>query len=470
MDMNTIKNKLFILMLITVLVSCKKKFYDEDIVIDPNGATVNSVLNNATRAQIDQLGVAVISTVRNGVTSFYREAGTVGREVIFSASTDNRYFTELLGTQATQFNGTNDPAGIFNGYYTSYSQLRRRAEILMQSADKSGALSAQEKSAIKGFAKTIQAYASLILLNMQGNNGIRESFSDLTSPGDLLKPGKFGTYASGLTYCKQLVEDGLAALNGAGTSFPFNLTTGWSGFNDVTGFKKFNRGIAAKVAMYLKDWPGMITALSASFLDPNGSLTTGPVMTFSTVTNDQTNGLFHTPNANGGPFVIFDDFVTDAEPNDTRVFGANAKVGLRSSARQSGAVTSTYEVRMYATNTSPVSILRNEELLLMWAEAKVQTNDLTGSATSADAIINKIRNAYSLPNYSGPVTQAAMLTEVLKQRRYSLFFEGNRWFDALRYNLKASLPLQGTVGSNTFVVFNNMARPDAEVQWDKQNP
>lgn len=465
-----INKTILVLTLVTVLLSCKKKFYDEDVIVDPNGASVNSILSNASRAQINQLGVAVISTIRNGVTSYYREAGAIGREVIYSASTDNRYFTEILGTQAAQFNGTNDPAGIFNGYYNSYSLLRRRAEVLMQSANNTGALSAQEKSATTGFAKTIQAYASLILLNMQGKNGIRETFSDLTSPGDLLKPGPFGTYTSGLTYCKQLVEDGLTALNAAGsTAFPFALTTGWAGFDDVANFKKFNRGIAARIAMYQKDWPGMLTTLSASFINPSGSLTNGPFMTFSTITNDQTNGLYHTPNANGAPFVIFDDYVTDAEAGDTRVFGATAKVGLRATPRQSGAVTSNYEVRMYANNTTPVSILRNEELLLMWAEAKVQTNDLTGSATSADAIINKIRNAYGLANYSGAMTQSAMIDEVLKQRRYSLFFEGQRWFDALRYNKKATLPLQGTVGSNTFVVFDNMARLDAEVQWDKNN-
>lgn len=446
--------------------SCKKKFYDEDVVIDPNGASVNSVLNNATRAQINQLGIGVQSTIRNGVVSYYREAGTVGREIIFSASTDNRYFTELLGTQAAQFNGTNDPAGIFNGYYTSYSSLRRRAEILMQSANKSSALSSQEKSAVTGFCKTIQAYACIILLNMQGNKGIRESFSDLAAPGDLLKPGKFGTYATGLTLCKTLVDDGNTALNNGGTAFPFTMTGGWTGFSDVANFKKFNRAVAARIAMYQKDWAGVLSNLSASFLNLGGSLTAGPNMTWTTTANDQTNGLFHAPNSNGAPYVIFDDFVTNAEAGDTRVFGPTAKVGLRTAARQSGIVSSAYEVRMYASNTTPVSIIRNEELILMYAEAKIYAPDLPGAVSA----INIIRNAYGLANYSGAVTAPALITEVLKQRRYSLFFEGHRWFDALRNNVKASLPLQGNISGNTFVVFDNMARPDAEVQWDLQNP
>ena len=57
---------------------------------------------------------------------------------------------------------------------------------------------------------------------MQGKNGIRETFGDLNAPGDLLKPGKFGTYASGLVLVKKYADDGLAALNAA-TSFPFTF-------------------------------------------------------------------------------------------------------------------------------------------------------------------------------------------------------------------------------------------------------
>jgi starch-binding outer membrane protein, SusD/RagB family len=458
-------------LVVSGVVSCRDQFYDQDIVLDPNGASVNSVLNNATRAQINQLAIAVQSSIRNGITSYYRESGTVGREIVYSASTDNRYFTELLGTQATQFNGTNDPAGIFNGYYISYSNLRRRALILMQSAEGSAALSAQEKAATTGFAKTIDALASWILVNMQGKNGIRESFSDLTTPGDLLKPGKFGTYESGLALARRLADEGFASLNNGGSAFPFTMTSGWAGFTTVNDFKKFNRAVAARIALYQKDWNGVLTALNQSFLDLNGSLQTGPKMTFSTQANDATNGLFHSPNTNAAPFVVFNEFVTQAEAGDTRVFGPNAKVGQRTNARTSGAVTSTHEVRMYTSNTSPISIIRNEELILMFAEAKVQTNDFPNAIIALD----KIRTTYGLQPLAVAkpgilASKEGLIDEVLNQRRYSLFFEGQRWFDVRRYNRLNTLPLQGTVGSNTFVVFENLARPDAEVQWDRLNP
>jgi hypothetical protein len=34
----------------------------------------------------------------------------------------------------------------------------------------------------------------------------------------------------------------------------------------------------------------------------------------------------------------------------------------------------------------------------------------------------------------------------------------------------AQITPQGTIGNQSFVVFEAMARPDAEVQWDLRNP
>ena len=84
--------------------------------------------------------------------------------------------------------------------------------------------------------------------------------------------------------------------------------------------------------------------------------------------------------------------------------------------------------------------------------------------------INTIRTSYGLPVYSGAITAPALIDEILKQRRYSLFFEGHRWFDMRRYNRLNQIMPQGSIGGNNFVVFEAMSRPDAEVQWDIANP
>ena len=458
-------------LLLATLISCKKENFEVPTELDPNAPPVALYLNNANTAQIRQLGIGLQAVTRTAFLDFGRVTGTVGREIIFSASSENRYFTELLGTNVAQYGGTaagaNDPAGIFNTYYFAYSQTRRRAEQFIIAANNTTAISAEEKKAVEGFARTIQAYVTLNLANMQGKNGIRESFSDLLTPGDLLKPGKFGTYTSALVLCKKFADDGLAALNAAGTTgFPFTLNSGYGSFSSVTEFKKFNRAIAARIAMYQADYPGMLTALNQSFLNLTGNLGSGPRFIFSTSPNDITNGLFHVPNASGAPYVVFTDVISGAEAGDTRIFGPTAKVGVRNTPRQSGPFSSTHEVRLYASNIAPATIIRNEELVLMYAEAKAQTSAFADAKTALDLI----RTTYGLAPYAGPLTTAALIDEVLKQRRYSLFFEGHRWFDMRRYNRLSQIAPQGTIGGNNFVVFEAMSRPDAEVQWDIKNP
>jgi hypothetical protein len=468
--MKLLKQFVFAAAFVAAATACKKEYYEVDYNLDPNAPPAVLYLNNATAQQINALGVGLQSAWRNGFLDFGRNTAAVGREVIYSASTDNRYFTEILGTNVAALGGANDPAGIFNGYYSSYSQTRRRAEQFIISAKNTNSISAAQKSAIEGFARTVQAFVTLNLANMQGKNGIRESFTDLNEPGDLLKPGKFGTYASALALCKKYADDGLTALNAGGSTFPFTI----SGFPNSTtlnlttvdGMKKFNRAVAARIAMYQADWAGMLAATNASFLDLTGNLGVGPRFIFSTAANDATNGLFHVPNSSGAPYVVFNEVIAAAEAGDTRIFGASAKVGARTSARQSGAFTSTHEVRMYASNVTSASILRNEELVLMYAEAQAQLSAFAQAKTAIDLV----RSAAGLPAYSGALTTAALVNEVLNQRRYSLFNEGHRWFDMRRYNRLADCKPNGVIGTNTFVVFEAMARPDAEVQWDKLNP
>ena len=82
-------------------------------------------------------------------------------------------------------------------------------------------------------------------------------------------------------------------------------------------------------------------------------------------------------------------------------------------------------------------IIRNEELILIYAEAKIQTN----AFPDAIVALNRIRTAHNLPSYASAITQAALITEMLNQRRFSLFFEGHRWVDMRRYNRLNDLPL-----------------------------
>lgn len=477
------KIKIFIMpaMVILTMAACKKSQFEVKTETDPNAAPVDLYIANASRAQINQLGVGLQSAMRNGLADFYRITGTIGREIMNSTgSTEPRWYTELLGTATAQFPdptaGANDPAGIFNGPYNNFSATRRRAEFFIRSAQNTTTITAEEKKGVEGFAKTIQAYFTLHIANLQGNNGIRETFTDLNDPGDLLRPGPFGTYASALAKCKQYVDDGYAALNAPGAAFPFTMTACFNtngDFRTVAEFKKVNRAIAARIALYQGDWAGVLTALdgTTSFLDLTGNLRRGPVFIFSTAANDIANGMFHVPNSNTSPIVVFNDVVDSVEAGDRRANGGGGitrRIAPRSSTRQTGPFTSTHEVVLYASNTSPATMINNEELVLMYAEAQVRT----GGFIAAIAAIDLIRVTNGLPAYSGPSTEEALINEILRQRRFSLFYEGHRWFDIVRRypDRLASLIPQGTISGNNYVVFQRMSRPDAEVQWDLANP
>ena len=445
--------------------SCTKT----DYVVNPNAPTQESVLKNASRVQISQLGVGVQSVVRNGLFAFYNWSGSVGRETVYFAQTESRYYRELQGEIPL------DPAGIMYDWYNSYNQTRRRAELLLRSAAETSSLTDEEKKAVEGFGKTIQAYAMLNCLNMMGENGIRTSFGDLRTPGDLLKPGCFSTYDESLNYVKKLADDGLTALDAAGSAaFPFTTVAGWAGFNTPAAFKQFNRAVAARIAMYRKDWQGMEAALTGSFLNLNGNLKAGPYMQFSTTANDAVNPMWRSVENNSTPMLVQVNFVDEAEAGDKRVFGPSVSENGEAKVRRRTTASAppdyplmTHEVQMYATNVSPISIIRNEELVLMYAEARLQQNDLAGAASTLDII----RQAYgldvlavALPGVIG--NKALLVDELLNQRRYSLFMEGHRWFDMRRYDRLDELPLDKPDHS----VYSQFVKPQQEVDWDATNP
>ncbi len=113
------------------------------------------------------------------------------------------------------------------------------------------------------------------------------------------------------------------------------------------------------------------------------------------------------------------------------------KVSLRDDPAFSDGLSGDYDVYIYSSNTDPVCIIRNEELILLYAEAKAQTGD----ATEAINAINVIRTSAGLAAYSGGMSTDELIDEILYQRRYSLFAEAHRWIDMRRYNKLGELPI-----------------------------
>ena len=121
-----------------------------------------------------------------------------------------------------------------------------------------------------------------------------------------------------------------------------------------------------------------------------------------------------------------------------------------------------YLTNVYTDVNGSVPIIRNEELVLIAAEIAAQQ----GNAAEATKNINIVRTAAGLPDYAGATTKDALINAILKERQYSLFYEGHRWIDMRRYNKLGEIILPVP----TMKVLERLERPVAEVNWDVFNP
>jgi len=439
---------------VLLLQACNPLRIDE--LTDPNNPSESAVLTNASRSQVQFLVTGLESRHRGYVTNICQAWNTFGREVWYLNASDPRFQTDWLGQAGRVPDAAYFGFGATGGgsYATPYQAIKQ-GYVLIDAAQGSSFLSDAEKKAVAGFAKTLMAYQFLIPANWQYENGIR------TDVKDPLKPGGFRPYTAALGFIDSLLTTGYTDLNGAGTTFPFRLTAGFTGYNTIDGLKRVNRAIAARVAVYRKDWQGALTALGLSFMNLTGPLEAGPAHTFG-APPDSFNPMFYVLDANINTIIVVHPSVlADATPGDRRV---TAKFHQRATpvtvTTDATPLVGTHQDKRWASNTAAIPFIKNEELILIKAEAHAQLNQ----ATDAVAAINIIRNAANIGAYTGPTTSSALIDEVLYQRRYSLWAEpwGHRWIDARRYDRLNTIPTTFDKGT----VFKQFPRPQAEINWD----
>lgn len=392
-----------------------------DTVIDLDGPSVDGVLKNASKGQLNELVVGTESNLRNGLGLV--PMATMSRDLyVFNA--EPRTINEPLGKNG---NALSPITGTWNGRYRAI----KNANILMTAVSSTEAVSEEEANGYYGFANTIIAYELMSLIKVY--NKARVDVNDPENLGPILE------FKEVLTYIRNLLDDAQLSLNAAGSDFAFNLSDGFNGFDTPASFSKFNRAIAAVAAVYDNDGPSALTALSNSFFDLGGNLKIGPKHIYGLGGGDQRNPSFRVPSTvdvpnNGDQVIVHNSFINNAEAGDLRV---TQKTGLRPNPTSLDGLNGTHEGRLYESSSSSIDIIRNEELILVYAEANIISENLQ----KAEEALNVIRNSAGLPDYSGLKTKDALTTEMLKQRRYSLWFEGHRMFDLRRYGLSSTLPI-----------------------------
>ena len=403
------------ILLAAVFFSACKKDYG-----NLNSPTIEQFSGNATKSDLNNLVSGTESGMRTNLSFYLDDIGTIGREGYRFSGSEPRYVTDLLGANDATLSNSN--FYITNPWAARY-RVVKNCNILIQAATNSTLISGAEKAGYIGFARTIKAYQLLLNLNLTYTKGIR---INVMNPDNL---GPVVGYDEGLASIVSLLDSAKTDLGTASVSFPL---AGFNSFNDAAGVLKVNRAIAARVAAYRKRWPEVLTALNESFFDVTKDFYLGVNHVFGTGSGDQLNSMFIPKNQNGEVRVAHASFAIDIKSGDDRI----GKATLRNSTASLNGLSSDRDVWVYTSGTAAIPIIRNEELILLYAEAKINTSSFLDAVTA----LNTIRQGHNLSVYAGALTTDALITELLYQRRYSLFYEGHRWIDLRRYNKLVDLP------------------------------
>jgi starch-binding outer membrane protein, SusD/RagB family len=415
---------------------------------DLNNPSLTDLQDHPTAVQVEGACTGLLIGNRTGVSAengYVLQLGVVGREAYNFDGADPRYISELLAgslAQGSPFGG--------NFWGAPYRNIRQ-ANVILHALDKLDAaqLSDANKASIRGFVNTIQATDLLQVINTHDTNGaVIDTDVPIVLPPAPQPLGAIVDKPTTFARINMLLDSAAAdlAAGGASAAFPFQLDPGYAGFDKPATFLKFNRAIRARTAVYTKDYATALTALKASFIDDDPAATPdvpfsfdlGTYHVFSTKTGDVANGLLN-PNIYVHPSVE-----TEAQMNGTTVDARyTAKVRpIDPDNEDPGSVPplmSSLKFTLYSAPDSRVPIIRNEELILLKAEALFFTGDVAGAITE----LNVVRvGSGKLQPLVGTPTPMTFLDELLYERRYSLLFEnGHRWIDLRRFDRTDELVL-----------------------------
>ena len=373
---------------------------------DPNNPTDDT-------ATIQSLVTGAEAQMRSGFGVYIRDLLVVGREAYYLEPADPRYTGELL-------RGPIDAGGFlcYTPWAANYKVIKNCQTIINSPDADAGAI---------GFAKTVQAYCLMRVLNLTDTNGARTNYDGVTAT-------PVATKAEVLTEIESLLDAGSTSLTAAGSAFSFTLSSGFDGFNTPSTFAHFNRGLRARAAVLQDDWSVAQTALTACadwMNSADGDV--GVYHVFSSGANDGDNQMYEDPNAATLKLMVHPTFLTDADSGDARVTN---NILVRENTVTYDGLSTNLAPTLYSGTYDAVPMMRSEELQLLQAEVHIGTGNYSG----AETIMNTIRTAAGVADYTGTNASNAV-DRVLHEKRYSLFLEGHRLGDMRHYGKTASLPL-----------------------------
>jgi starch-binding outer membrane protein, SusD/RagB family len=392
---------------------------------------------------------------RSAAAAFVTAVGILGREAYNYTASEPRNTSGYLVGPALLSSGFGGTAA----WAARYVNLRNAFNFVEQ-VNAATALTEAQKQAALGFAKTIEALDLHYLIITRDTIGIPVQI--LANPDEL---APFVTRDSAYAYIVARLDEARRHLQAGGASFGFSTSHLFGGGVSVAtpaGFLQFNRALYARLQVYRATLglaacgAGGATCFRAAldaldggetFLNANAAsaadMARGVAWVYSTTAGDQTNGL----NQSASQFLAaHPSWQPDAprKPDGTPDNRYLAK--LRTLATPLSpppgvpGVTTPLGFAHYPTQDSPLPIIKNEELILLRAEANLGL----GNTAAALADLNRVRTVSGglAPSVlTASSSRAELVAELLLQRRYSLALEGHRWMDVRRYGRLSTLPL-----------------------------
>jgi len=412
-----------------------------------NSNSPSIIGENPTRSEVAATATGILIATRGDVGLWALVGGILGREAYRFDGSDPRWTGELM-------QGPLDPGGFGSFDWGGEYAAIRTADDLLAVITTASALTLSEQSATSGFAHTLQAYNFLIVLDSHLQDSIPlDVTTDVTAP-----PAPFAPHEAGFDRVVSLLDGAAAELDAGGEAFPFSLPSGFSGFNTPAAFRRFNRALRARVAVYRGDFTGALALLAESFLDPAGPLDAGVYMDFSPGPGDSPNPLALDPVS--GENVPHPSLEAEAQlqPGGAVDARLTAKTVKLPDMRAFNDLATDLGWIRYPSPNSPIPLIKNEELVLLRAEANLGLGNLDAARSDIDLVRTVSGH---LGPYSGGTDSASLLTELLYNKRYSLLYEGaHSWIDYRRYDRLADL---ATIERPGDVLFTTLPIPNDEV-------
>jgi len=396
--------------------------------------TVDQLSGPLTIPALQFIATGALAQDRASVNAFAYaiETGIFARDVYRIDASEPRFVQETLG-------GNPDPGSFAGGgaWAAYYTAIRAENAVLGALGNiAANQFSTNEIAATRGFMRTLKALDYWRVIEMHDSVGAVIQSDD----PNVVTDGK--CKATVLSYIAALLDSANADFTtaGAATKLPFKLPSGFTAFgrnySTVSNLVLLNRALKGKVDFYRgldrkNPTPALFPTAIAELTQALGGAAPGAVPAASFKNGAYyvfvPGGSENTPNTISDSKIGLNPLVKDSvQAGDTRGSkivsrSATSGFGISTSITYVGAVAST------ANQSAPLAILRDEELVLLRAQAEIEA----GQLANATLDINSVRTNYGLAPVA-PATKTAAIDAVLYEKRYSLLFEGPQRFDDLR--------------------------------------